>query len=290
MKVRVSYRKLGKVRFLGHLDMARLWERGLRKASVPVAMSAGFTPRPKVSFGLALPTGAESIVELFDVTLDDNRLDDIRLEERGASFDGAGLRSRLTDAMPPGIDVLDVDADAPQSWTLQEDVTATTWVMAIDGTSGDEIVDRVDAVVASPEIWIERERKGERRRDDVRPGVLDLRVVDPNDWPTASDLSSWSDDVFLLSMDVQFVEATLTTSGRGVRPTEMAEVLRPGVDPWLTMPRVIRTHQWIGRDDAPRVSARAGKDITHDDSLERRLERRPERSAVGQLGGPVRLD
>ena len=277
MKVRISYRKLGKVRFLGHLDMARLWERGLRKAAVPVAMSAGFTPRPKVSFGLALPTGAESVVELFDVTLDDDPDDD-------DGVDHERLQSSLSGAMPPGIDVLDVDSASPLVWSLQEDVTATTWVMAIDSASQNEMYDRVSEVVDAPEIWIERERKGERRRDDVRPGVLDLRVVTRDDWSSASDIATWADDVARLSSNVQFVEATLTTSGRGVRPTEMAEVLRPGVDPWVTMPRVVRTHQWIGRDDAPRVSARAGKDITHDESLERRLERLEQRRAPEPAG------
>lgn len=283
--MRISYRKLGKVRFLGHLDMARLWERGLRKAAVPVAMSAGFTPRPKVSFGLALPTGAESVVELFDVTLDDSRI-----QVDGAVVDFDGLRSTLTDAMPPGIDVLDVDPVAPQSWSLQEDVTATTWIMAIDSSVVADVDERVADVVSSAEIWIERERKGERRRDDVRPGVLDLRVISRDHWSPTGELVSWTESVSSLSGDVRFVEATLTTSGRGVRPAEMAEVLRPGVDPWITMPRVVRTHQWIGRDDAPRVSARAGKDISHDDSLEQRLERLREPSAVGQRGGPLRLD
>ena len=277
MKVRISYRKLGKVRFLGHLDMARLWERGLRKAAVPVAMSAGFTPRPKVSFGLALPTGAESVVELFDVTLDDDPDDD-------DGVDHERLQASLSGAMPPGIDVLDVDSASPLVWSLQEDVTATTWVMAIDSASQNEMYDRVSEVVDAPEIWIERERKGERRRDDVRPGVLDLRVVTRDDWSSASDIATWADDVARVSSNVQFVEATLTTSGRGVRPTEMAEVLRPGVDPWVTMPRVVRTHQWIGRDDAPRVSARAGKDITHDESLERRLERLEQRRAPEPAG------
>ncbi|NDA78164.1 MAG: DUF2344 domain-containing protein, partial [Actinobacteria bacterium] len=71
MKVRVSYSKLGKIRFTGHRDVARIWERTLRKAEVPVAMSTGFTPRLKMAFGLALPTGAESLVELLDVTLAD---------------------------------------------------------------------------------------------------------------------------------------------------------------------------------------------------------------------------
>ncbi len=282
MKIRLSYGKWGKVRFLGHLDMARLWERGLRKASAPVAMSAGFTPRPKMSFGLALPTGAESVIELFDVTLDETRI-----EAENGSIDLELLRSSLTDAMPLGVEVVDVDPIAPQKWSLQEDVTATTWVLAVDTSATDpsELDERVAGVVSSTEIWVDRERKGERRRDDVRPGILDLRIIERGIWPATSELSAWADSVSLLSTDIQFVEATLTTSGRGVRPTEMAEVLRPGVDPWITMPRVVRTHQWIGRDDAPRVSARAGKDITHDHSLEQRLERRSEHSVAGSSGG-----
>ena len=61
MKVRVRHTKLGKVRFVGNLDVTRLWERALRKAALPVAYSTGFSPRPRLSFGLALPMGAGSI-------------------------------------------------------------------------------------------------------------------------------------------------------------------------------------------------------------------------------------
>ncbi len=258
MRVRIAYQKLGKVRFLGHLDMARLWERALRKAKIPVAMSAGFTPRPKVSFGLALPTGAESVVELLDVTLDVSRDD-----STASGIDLNSLPAVLSAALPVGVDVVDVDPVDPSGWSLQEGVTATTWVMAIDAPELDLGV-RVNEVLSAPEIWIERERKGERRRDDLRPGIIDLRRLMTDDGLPPSWVASLAGSASAL----QLVEATVTTSGRGVRPTEMAEVLRPGEDPWLTMPRVIRTHQWIGRDDAPRVSARAGKDNSH--------ERRPE--------------
>ena len=54
MKVRVRFRKLGKVRFTSHRDIARVWERAIRRAELPMAYSQGFTPRPRVSFGLAL--------------------------------------------------------------------------------------------------------------------------------------------------------------------------------------------------------------------------------------------
>ena len=75
MKLRIRSTKLGKIRFVSHRDGARLWERALRKVGLPTAHSAGYTPRPKISFGLALPTGAESIAEYVDVELARRRLD-----------------------------------------------------------------------------------------------------------------------------------------------------------------------------------------------------------------------
>src|SRR5690606_40985756 len=68
-RVRIRFSKLGKVRFTSHRDTARIWERALRRADLPVAYTEGFAPRPRVSFGLALPTGAESLGEYLDVDL-----------------------------------------------------------------------------------------------------------------------------------------------------------------------------------------------------------------------------
>ena len=61
MRQRVRFTKRGKVRFLSHRDLARVWERALRRAGIRVAYSEGFSPRPKVSFGLALSTWYESL-------------------------------------------------------------------------------------------------------------------------------------------------------------------------------------------------------------------------------------
>ncbi|MDG2111833.1 MAG: TIGR03936 family radical SAM-associated protein, partial [Actinomycetota bacterium] len=56
LRVRIRFQKLGKVRFVGHRDVARIFERALRKVGFPVTYSEGFSPRVKLSFGLALPT------------------------------------------------------------------------------------------------------------------------------------------------------------------------------------------------------------------------------------------
>jgi radical SAM-linked protein len=86
VRIRFRFSKLGKVRWTSHRDVARMWERALRRTQLPIAVTAGFTPRPKVSFGLALPTGHESVAEYLDVELDCE------------SLDVAGLPARLSAA------------------------------------------------------------------------------------------------------------------------------------------------------------------------------------------------
>ena len=93
MILRLRYAKIGKVRFTSHRDTARIWERALRRAGLPVLTRSGFTPRPRVSFGLALPTGAESIAEYLDLEVVDGAVTETDLGE---------LPDRLTDALPIG--------------------------------------------------------------------------------------------------------------------------------------------------------------------------------------------
>ena len=69
VRLRVRYSKTGKVRFTSHRDVVRMWERALRRSGLRVAWSEGYSPRPLLSFGYALPTGAESLAEYLDVTL-----------------------------------------------------------------------------------------------------------------------------------------------------------------------------------------------------------------------------
>ncbi|MED5540523.1 MAG: TIGR03936 family radical SAM-associated protein, partial [Actinomycetota bacterium] len=70
MRLRLRFSKIGKVRFVGHRDVARIIERGLRRCGVPVTYSEGFSPRVRLSFGLALPTCYESEAEYLDIPLD----------------------------------------------------------------------------------------------------------------------------------------------------------------------------------------------------------------------------
>src|SRR5579862_8092945 len=91
--VRLRYAKRGKVRWISHRDVARALERAFRVAQLPLAFSEGFSPRPKVSFGLALSTGHESDAEYVDLVF----AEEVELET---------LPARLTPALPDGIAVV----------------------------------------------------------------------------------------------------------------------------------------------------------------------------------------
>ena len=99
VRLSVRYAKRGRMRFASHRDIARAVERGVRRAGLPVAYSAGFTPHPKISYAGGAPTGVASEAEYLSLALTSRN-------------DAAAVRERLNVALPDGIDVIDVTEDA----------------------------------------------------------------------------------------------------------------------------------------------------------------------------------
>jgi radical SAM-linked protein len=220
MKVRIRFGKLGKVRWTSHRDVARMWERAFRRVELPLAYTGGYSPRPKVSFGLALPTGHESVAEYLDVELDPERI--------APDLDTAALPDRLTPALPAGIDVLAAAPLDEHTPSLQDDVSLCRW--EIDVYASLECARGiVDAALAAPALVIDRERKGRVVTDDIRPGIRALAVLGTGDGGTT-------------------LAAELATQPRTVRPSELILAIGQGLEGGL----VRRTHQWSERDGARR--------------------------------------
>ena len=114
--LRVRYTKRGKIRFIGHRDVARIWERTLRKANIPVLYSQGFSPHPRISFGLALPTGFESEPEYVDIHLGE--------EFFTKHFDAMLIPQEIDRALPTGMDAVAVGIVPTSTDSLQEAVDA----------------------------------------------------------------------------------------------------------------------------------------------------------------------
>ena len=236
MRVRARFTKLGKVRFTSHRDVARMWERALRKAAVPIAYTEGFSPRPKLHFGLALGTSYESMAEYLDIDLDPSRLGAARPDESGfgghacpalVGPDLAGLGGDVSAALPEGVDVTALAELEPGSLSLQQAVTSCTWRIELDGAPEGRLDRAVDAALRAPELIVTRERKGQRVTDDLRPFILSLRVeTAPSGRPA--------------------LLAELGTQPRAVRPPELLAV----IDGDLAERAVCRLQQWITHEGA----------------------------------------
>jgi len=169
----VRYAKRGKMRFASHRDVARAFERGVRRAGLPVAYSAGFTPHPKISYAGGAPTGVASEAEYLSLAL---------TTRHGM----AAVRERLDAALPDGIDVIDVTEDAGGFPASR--LSASEWQVILPGLAPDSVAPAVQEFLALEHAPVERlTNKGVRHMDarsavlalDVRPGSGDatLRMV-----------------------------------------------------------------------------------------------------------------
>lgn len=157
----VRYAKRGKMRFASHRDVARAVERGVRRAGLPVAYSAGFTPHPKISYAGAAPTGAASEAEYLELTL----------TEACVTSDVA---DRLDAALPSGIDVIDV-TEQPGALAASP-LEASQWLVTLPGVAPEEAARAVEAFLASASVEVERLTSKGTRRVDARAAVVELGV------------------------------------------------------------------------------------------------------------------
>jgi len=95
--LRAVFEKLGRARFISHLDLLRCMQRAFKRAGLPLWYSQGFNPRAYLMFPLPLSLGIGSICEIMDFTL----VDDISCDE---------IKDRLNKTLPDGIKILSVDA------------------------------------------------------------------------------------------------------------------------------------------------------------------------------------
>ena len=161
-KLRLRYTKRGRLRFTSHRDIARAFERALRRAQVPMAYSAGFSPHPKISWVGAAPTGVASEAEYVEISL--VRRVDLEL-----------LRVALDGSLPDGIDVVEV-VEAPVGTSLPDRVQASRWEIRLPEVALADAEAAVEAFLAAEEVPVERLTKDGRRTLDARAAVVSLRA------------------------------------------------------------------------------------------------------------------
>ena len=157
-KLRIRYAKRGRLRFASHRDLARALERALRRAQVPMAFSAGFSPHPKISYLGAAPTGAASEAEYVEIGLAERR-------------DPEAVRATLDAALPPDIAVLECVEAGEGTGSLADRIDAAVWRVELPGVAPADLERALAAFLERDSVEVPRRTKNGLRDVDARAAV-----------------------------------------------------------------------------------------------------------------------
>lgn len=166
-RYRITFWKRDRLRFVSHHDMMLIFERALRRATLKVAHTQGFNPRPKLTFAMALPLGVESLDEIVDIELDESPASQVVAERLGAQ-------------LPPGLDLQSCESVDQRAKLLVERCDYRVEMLP---EWRDACATGVERLLNSDSAVITRERKGRTRQIPLANYVRDLA------WDGQSSLS-----------------------------------------------------------------------------------------------------
>ncbi|WP_317366922.1 TIGR03936 family radical SAM-associated protein [uncultured Tyzzerella sp.] len=94
-KYRLKFSKIGKIKYTGHLDLLKIFQRAIKRANLPISYSQGFNPHQIMSFAIPLPLGMESEAEYIDMQFDEDLTPEY-------------IKDTLNKDMPIGMEILNV--------------------------------------------------------------------------------------------------------------------------------------------------------------------------------------
>jgi radical SAM-linked protein len=165
MRLRITFRKTDAMRFTGHLDLHRTWERTFRRAGLPLAYSHGFHPQPRINLACALPLGFTSQSEVADVWIENN-------------LPLADIKAALDRAAPPGIEILEIEELDPPNILANSVAAAGCQATLLDRPPG--------WTTSSAALWQparEQREKLRLRLIEERPPATTNEVRPPVDAP-----------------------------------------------------------------------------------------------------------
>ncbi|MDP2982900.1 MAG: TIGR03960 family B12-binding radical SAM protein [Candidatus Latescibacter sp.] len=194
-RFRVKYSKNGPTRFIGHLDLVRIFDRVMRREGIPVAYSQGFHPHPKISFGPPLPLGMSSSAEYVDFSL-------------SAPFQDVG--KTLARSLMNGMEVISVRPISEKAESLTKIITQAEY--RVSCTLNEKAAENIGHLLECDHILIKRATKNGIKEVDVRPGIIDIVI--------AGDGGGFT---MILSME----------SGKSAKPSEILELIFCGGQPLM---------------------------------------------------------
>jgi radical SAM-linked protein len=167
-RVRIRFCKQGDLRLIGHRDLMRCFERLFRRAGLPLGMSEGFHPKPRMTFPSALAVGIEAVDEVMELEL----AEPLAADE---------VRARLVPHVPPGLAIRSVEVVPPGGGKAS--ISHVSYQASIPPHHRDGLSERIDQLLAASSCVIRRPNR--QTTIDLRPrletltlreGVLEMRL------------------------------------------------------------------------------------------------------------------
>lgn len=166
MKLRIKYEKTGVLRFIGHLDVMRYFQKAIRRAKLDISYSKGFSPHQLISFAAPMPLGMTSQGEYFD-------------GEFNSVTNASDMIKRLNDTMAEGIRVLDITLLPEGAKPSMAVVSASDYFVYKNSESDNDNIDRlaasIDTLMAKEHINVLKKTKSKEEISDIKPYIYELK-------------------------------------------------------------------------------------------------------------------
>ena len=167
MKVRIKFSKEGPVRFIGHLDVMRFFQKAIRRAEIDIAYTGGYSPHQIMTFAAPLGVGLTSRGEYMDI-------------EVNSITSCEDIKNRLNQASVPGIEIVSVNILPDNAGNAMASVAGADYEVRF--REGYELEEgwkkKLEEFLALPEIRIMKETKKGEQEVDIRPWVYDYHIKD----------------------------------------------------------------------------------------------------------------
>ncbi len=163
-RLRFVFSKTGDLRFLGHLEMVKAIERALNRAQIPIAFSGGFSPKPRITFALSLPMGAEGLAEMMDLELSE-------------AIPAREVLEKVNRHLPEGISLMRGWKVPVECGALNSRVSHMTYRAMLPFVR-EGLEETAQRFMARESIHVKRTRKGKEKIVDLKNYLLSLKAED----------------------------------------------------------------------------------------------------------------
>lgn len=214
LNIRIKFQKYGVMKFIGHLDIMRYFQKAMRRAGIDIAYSEGFSPHQIMSFAAPLGVGITSDGEYLDI------------EVKSTASSKASIDA-LNQVMVEGISVLEYKKLPDMAKTSMALVAAADYIIYIkEGYRNPFNFKELEAILSDfcqqPEILITKKTKKSETLMDIKPFLYDMRAVNLEDKETLSRLNVKNPDMQALSGAAFFLRVC-TGSSTNIKPELVLE-------------------------------------------------------------------